>query len=99
MAITINFIELACSAGLPVLFSQILTINDVSTAKELLYVFVYIFFFLLDDLVIFAIATFSLKAIGMSNKVTKYSHLIGGILMLVIGILLLFFPNIIMFNF
>ena len=99
LAITINFIELACSAGLPVLFSQILTINDVSTAKELLYVFIYIFFFLLDDLVIFAIATFSLKAIGMSNKVTKYSHLIGGILMLVIGILLLFFPNIIMFNF
>ena len=99
LAITINFIELACSAGLPVLFSQILTINDVSTAKELFYVFIYIFFFLLDDLVIFAIATLSLKAIGKSNKVTKYSHLIGGILMLVIGILLLFFPNIIMFNF
>ncbi len=99
LAITVNFIELACSAGLPVLFSQILSINDVSSVKELLYVFIYILFFLLDDLIIFAIATFSLKAIGMSSKFAKYSHLVGGILMLVIGILLLFFPNIIMFNF
>lgn len=99
LAITVNFIELACSAGLPVLFAQILAINDVSSFKELLYVLVYVLFFLIDDLVIFGIATFSLKAIGMSNKFTKYSHLIGGILMLIIGILLLFFPNIIMFNF
>ena len=95
----VNFIELACSAGLPVLFSQILAINDVSSAQELIYVLIYVLFFLLDDLIIFAIATFSLKAIGISNKFAKYSHLIGGILMLIIGILLLFFPNIIMFNF
>ncbi|MDD2492741.1 MAG: hypothetical protein PHY83_02225 [Bacilli bacterium] len=99
LAIMVNFIELACSAGLPVLFSQILAINDVSSAQELIYVLIYVLFFLLDDLIIFAIATFSLKAIGISNKFAKYSHLIGGILMLIIGILLLFFPNIIMFNF
>ena len=99
LAITVNFIELACSAGLPVLFSQILTINDVGSVEQLLYVLIYILFFLLDDLIIFAIATFSLKAVGMSSKFAKYSHLVGGILMLVIGILMLFFPNIIMFNF
>ena len=99
LAITVNFIELACSAGLPVLFSQILTINDVGSIEQLLYVLIYILFFLLDDLIIFAIATFSLKAVGMSSKFAKYSHLVGGILMLVIGILMLFFPNIIMFNF
>lgn len=99
LAITVNFIELACSAGLPVLFSQILSINEVSNLATLLYVIVYIIFFLIDDFIIFGIAVFTLKIVGVSNKFTKYSHLIGGILMLIIGILLLFFPNIIMFSF
>jgi hypothetical protein len=38
------------------------------------------------------------KIAGISNKYTKYAHLIGGIIMLLIGILMIFFPNILKFN-
>ena len=36
---------------------------------------------------------------GISNKYTKYSHLIGGIIMLLLGILMALKPEWLMFNF
>lgn len=99
LAFSINLIELACSAGLPVLFTQILAINNLSIFEYGLYIFLYLLFFIIDDLVIFIIAMITLKITGISNKYTKYSHLIGGIIMLIIGILMAFKTDWLMFNF
>ena len=99
LAISVNIVELACSAGLPVVFSNILAINNITGIKALLYLIVYILFFLLDDLIIFTIAMISFKVTGLTTKYTKYSHLIGAIIMLLIGILMIFKPNWLMFNF
>ena len=54
---------------------------------------------MLDDIVIFIIAMTTMKLTGISNKYGKYSHLIGGIIMVLVGILLLFKPEWIMLNF
>lgn len=99
LAITVNLIELACSAGLPLLFTQILAYNDLSTFQYFFYIGIYIFLFLIDDLIIFTIAMVSMNVTGISNKYSKLSMVIGGVIMLIIGFLLIFFPNIIMFNF
>ncbi len=99
LAFSVNVIELACSAGLPLLFTQILSMNHLGGIEYILYMGIYIFFFLLDDLIIFIIAMVTLKSTGISNKYTKYSHLVGGIIMLLIGILLIVKPSWIMFNF
>ena len=61
--------------------------------------FIYILFFLIDDLIIFFIAMKTLKIKGISNKYTKYSHLIGGAIMVLIGMLMLIKPEWILFNF
>lgn len=99
LAVSVNFIELACSAGLPLLFTQILALNNLSGFSYFMYILIYILFYLIDDIIVFAVAIFTFKVTGISNKYSKYSHLIGGVIMLLIGILLIFFPNIIMFNF
>lgn len=99
LAISVNFVELACSAGLPTIFIEILSLNNLSILEYSIYMFLYILMFMLDDIVIFVIAMTTLKVTGISNKYTKYSHLIGGILMLVIGLLMIFASNILMFNF
>lgn len=99
LAISVNVVELACSAGLPVLFTNILAINNVGTDLSSIYILIYIFFFMLDDLIVFNIAMFTLKVTGVTTKYTKYTHLIGGIIMLLIGILLILKPEWIMFNF
>ena len=99
LAVSVNVIELACSAGLPLVFTQLLAINNVSSFESFIYTLIYIFFFLIDDIIIFLIAMSTTKVHAISTKYNKYSHLIGGILMLIIGILLLIKPEWLMFNF
>lgn len=98
LAFSVNLIELLCSAGLPVIFTQMLAMNDLTTVQHYLYILLYIFFFMLDDLLVFIISMVTLEAFGITTKYTKYSHLIGGILMLVIGLLLIFRPEALMFG-
>lgn len=99
LAFTVNLIELACSAGLPLLFTQILALNDLSNVQYIVYILIYIFFFLLDDLIVFIVAMVTLQVTGITTKYNKVSHLIGGVLMILIGLLLIFKPEWIMFNF
>lgn len=98
IAVSVNVVELACSLGLPVVYTQILSMSGISKGGYYLYLLLYNFFFMLDDIIIFTIAMFFLKITGVSTKYTKYSHLIGGILMFIIGVLLVFYPEILMFG-
>ena len=99
LAISVNFIELLCSAGLPVMFTQILSMNNLNTIEYAIYFMLYILFFLIDDLVVFIVAMKTLTLTGISTKYGKISHLIGGILMICIGLLLTLKPEWLMFNF
>ena len=99
LAISVNIVELLCSAGLPLVFSELLAINNISGIKAVLYDLIYIFFFMLDDFIIFLIAIKTMDVVGISSKYSKYSHLVGGIIMLLIGLLLIIKPGWLMFNF
>jgi thiol-disulfide isomerase/thioredoxin len=99
LAVIVNFIEVACSAGLPLVFANILAINGLAGWSSLGYVLLYILFFIIDDLVVFTIVMLTLKIKVVSNKIARYNHLIGGIIMVAIGILMIFFPSILQFNF
>ena len=99
LAFSVNIIELACSAGLPLVYTQLLAINNITGLKAFFYVLFYIICFLLDDLVVFFIAMKTMEVTGISTRYSKYSHLIGGILMVGIGVLLIFRPEWLMFQF
>lgn len=99
LAASVNVIELACSAGIPVLFTNVLALNNLTKLQTSLYIYLYTLFFLIDDIIVFVIAMLTLNIKAISTKYTKYSHLIGGILMLLIGLLMLFKPSWLMFNF
>ena len=99
LAASVNLVELACSLGFPAIYSEILAINNVSSINRVLYLLLYDLFYMLDDIIIFYIAMFTLNIKAISNKYSKYSNLIGGIIIILIGILLLLKPEWIMFNF
>ena len=99
LAISVNLIELACSLGLPVMFSQILAINNVTEIEKILYIMLYIIFFLIDDLIIFVIAITSFKVSAISTKYSKVSKIAGGIILLLIVILMILKPEWLMLNF
>ncbi len=98
LAIAVNMVELVCSAGLPAIYTQILSLSDLPTWQYYFYLGLYILIFMLDDLFVFFTAMITLKAVGVESKYARYSHLIGGVLMLVIGLLLLFKPEWLMFG-
>lgn len=99
LAASVNLVELACSLGFPTIFLELLSINRVTGFSKIIYLLLYILFYILDDLIIFLIAVFTLQTKGISTKYNKFVNLIGGILMIVMGLLLIIKPEWIMFNF
>lgn len=99
LAASVNLIELMCSLGLPVVYTEVLSLNNLSVAQYSICILIYILFYLIDDLVIFIIAMKTLKIKAISNKYLKYSHLIGGLIMLALGILMIYKPEWLMINF
>ena len=93
ITITVNLVEVACSAGWPAIFSNMLVASHVTTKARFWYTLLYVFFFLIDDIIVFTIALLTLKVKVISNVLTKYAHLVGGILMIIFGILMIFFPE------
>lgn len=98
LAASVNIVELACSAGLPVAFTSLLASNNLRTLSYMLYILIYILFFLLDDIIVFVISMKTLEVTGISTKYGKLSHLIGGIIMILIGALMIFKPEWLMFG-
>ena len=98
LAFAVNMIELVCSAGFPAIYTQILAMSDLNTIQYYLYLLLYIFFFILDDLAVFVIAMITVQAVGIENKYSQISKVIGGILMIIIGLLLIFNPQLLTFG-
>lgn len=98
LAFAVNLVELICSAGLPIIFTQVLALSDVPRWQYYIYMLLYIFVFMLDDLFVFFTAMLTLEMTGISTKFSRVSHLIGGVLMLIIGILLILKPELLMFG-
>lgn len=95
LAIGVNSIEFICSAGLPAIFTQMLAIADVSTFAKYMYILLYDLFFMLDDFIIFGLAIFAINS-PLLDKYSGLSKILGGVIMTLIGIMLLFFPNFLM---
>jgi thiol-disulfide isomerase/thioredoxin len=96
IAFGVNLIELMCSAGIPAIYTQILSQNELSGAGYYLYLLAYDFFYMLDDIVVLLIAGFTWQLLASTGKYTKYSHLIGGVLLLILGAIMLINPNLLM---
>jgi thiol-disulfide isomerase/thioredoxin len=97
LAVSVNFIEVVCSAGLPAIYTSVLASANVSTLEYYLYLLLYTVIFMLDDLLVFFIAVKSFQATGITAKYAKYSGILGGTIMLIIGFLLIFRPEALMF--
>lgn len=98
LAFAVNLVEAICSAGLPAVYTQILSLNHLPVWKYYAYIIFYLFFFMLDDLIVFFTAMFTLQITGVTSKYSRISHLVGGIVMLLIGLLLIFKPEWLMFG-
>lgn len=99
LSVSVNLVELACSLGFPTIFLEILTLNKIIGLNKVLYLLIYIFFYIIDDLIILILSLKAFETKGISTKYNKYVNLIAGILLVLMGILLIFKPEWVMINF
>ena len=99
LAVSVNLIELACSLGFPLIFAEMLEINDINGFLKILYLIIYIIFYMVDDILVFGLSMITLEATGITNKYNKLCTLISAIIMIIMGLLLIFKPDWLMLNF
>jgi thiol-disulfide isomerase/thioredoxin len=99
LAISVNLVELVCSAGLPVLYTQVLSIQNMTGVERILYLLLYLAFFIADDIIIFVIAMKTTQLTGISTKYSRWAHLVGGIVMISLAILMVLKPEWLMLKF
>ncbi|MEA2112958.1 MAG: glutaredoxin [Patescibacteria group bacterium] len=98
VALSVNVIEFACSIGIPQAFTKILELNNLNLITEQFYIFLYTLSYMIDDFLIFGLALYGFsKFYAVGQKYSNLSSLIGGMLMLILGVLLLFAPNLLVF--
>lgn len=93
LAIAVNLVELACSAGLPAIYTQTLAMHDLAMPTYYGYLMLYLAVFLLDDTVLFVVAMVTLRAAVTTGRYSRLSHLIGGIVLLALGVVMVLRPD------
>lgn len=94
IAFSVNVIEFACSIGIPQAYTKILELNLLSMLERQWYILVYTFGYIVDDILVFALAIWGYSKIqAHGQKYAQWSLLIGGILMLLLGALLIINPS------
>ena len=97
LALSVNVIEFACSIGIPQAFTKIIEINHLSALATQGLMGLYILFYMLDDVLVFGLALWSVDKLHLTQKYSKASNIIGGILMGILGYLLIFEPGLLNF--
>ncbi len=97
LAFSVNVIEFACSIGIPQAFTKIIELNDLGFWQTQFYMADYIFFYMVDDFLVFGLALWGFDKLHLTQAYSKWSNLIGGLLMLLLGYLLIFHPALLRF--
>ena len=94
MALGITLVELPCTSGLPVLWTNIIAAHEVTALTFVLLLGLYMLIFLADELIVFGSVVLTLKASKFEEKQGRILKLVGGMLMLVLAVVLLIDPSI-----
>lgn len=93
LSITANFYELLCTAGFPMVYTRVLTLNNLSKIQYYLYLILYNVVYIIPLAVIVIIVTITLGAKKLTEWQGRQLKLISGLMMLLLGFLLLIKPS------
>ncbi len=92
LAIFASLIELPCTAGFPIIYTGILTNISQNSLFYFGYLALYNLFYVTPLLVIITILSYTFKGKEIDKTTMSYIKFVGGIIMLILGIILLFNP-------
>lgn len=93
LAVMVNMVELLCTAGLPALYTRVLTLYPMPTVQYYGYLLLYNLAYIFDDALMVAIAVFTMNKFKLQEKQGRWLKLISGLVVLALGVLLLVAPG------
>jgi glutaredoxin len=93
LAVVVNVVELMCTAGLPAVYTQILTLQQLPAWKNYLYLGLYNVGYMFDDSLMVIIFVVTLSHRKMRQVEGRWLKLISGAVVLVLGLAMLFRPD------
>jgi len=93
LAIVANSYELLCTAGFPMVYTRILTLNELPESSYYLYLLFYNVVYVIPLLVIVLIFTYTLGSRKLAESEGRRLKLMSGLMMLGLGSILLFRPE------
>ena len=93
LAVAVNFYELLCTVGFPMVYTRLLTLQDLGPATHYLYLALYNLVYVIPLAVIVGVFAYTLGARKLSEREGRLLKLMSGVMMLQLGILLVLAPN------
>ena len=93
LAVLVNVVELLCTAGLPALYTQILTMHELPAWKNYLYLALYISAYMLDDTILLVIVVVTLSHRRLQEREGRWLKLISGLVILILGAVMILKPE------
>jgi len=84
--LVISVIEFPCSGALPVVFAGILSGANISSFQYYFYLSIFLFFYLLDEMIVFLTAVFTMRIWISSPKFVIWSNLAISLIMFLLGL-------------
>jgi glutaredoxin len=93
LAVVVNFIELLCTAGLPAMYTAILTQHDLAPSAHYAYLGLYIVAYMADDSLMVATAVVALSSRRLTEHAGRWLKLASGVVMLALGATMIVRPE------
>jgi glutaredoxin len=93
LAVAVNLIELLCTAGLPAIYTAVLTQQQLSVSAHYAYLGLYILGYIADDSLMVGMAVIALGSRKLSERGGRWLKLLSGAVMLALGALLILRPE------
>jgi cytochrome c biogenesis protein CcdA len=92
LAAGVSLVEFSCTAGFPVIWTNLLNAQQVSNLAFVGFLIVYMFIYQIDELGIFLVSVFTLRQSKLEEKHGRILKLLGGMLMLTLSAVMLINP-------
>lgn len=93
LAVVVNFVELLCTAGLPAIYTAVLTQHELSPLAHYGYLGLYILAYIADDALMVGTAVLALGSGKLTESGGRLLKLLSGVVMLALGVVMLLRPE------
>jgi len=93
LAVGVSLISFACTAGFPVIWSNLMVANNVGSWTFVMLLGLYMLIYLMDELAVFGAAVVTMKASKVEEKHGRVLKLVSGMIIFILGVVMLINPN------